>query len=174
MIFKGDIGTKIILNTGSNLSTGTVFKIYYRKPDGTTGSWTAQKESDDLSISYTTLSSSDLDVVGTWVLQSYVEISGWKGFGVSVNMIVGSPVTEVITTPAAAVLDTSIQGMLTAVNQAIAALIAGGAVQSYQIAGRNIQKMRLEELRDLRKELTQELALSKGNNRSYAKFCNPG
>ena len=173
MIFKGDIGTKIILNTGSNLSTGTVFKIYYRKPDGTTGSWTAQKESDDLSISYTTLSASDLDIVGTWALQSYVEISGWKGFGVSVNLIVGTPVTE-ITTPAATTYDTSIQGMLNAVDQAIAALIAGGAVQSYSIAGRNIQKMRLDELRNLRKELYQELALSKGNNRSFAKFCNPG
>ncbi|MBI5872698.1 MAG: hypothetical protein HZB36_00945, partial [Candidatus Omnitrophica bacterium] len=142
MIFKGDIGTKIILNTGSDLSTGTVFKIYYHKPDGTTGSWTAQKESDNLSISYTTLTLNDLNVVGTWVLQSYVEISGWKGFGVSVNLIVGTPVTEIVT-PAETTYDTSLQGMLNAVDQAIAAILAGGAVQSYSIGGRNIQKMSL-------------------------------
>lgn len=170
MIFKGDIGTKIILNTGSDLSTGTLFKIYYRKPDGTTGFWTAQKESDNTSISYTTLSSSDLDVVGTWVLQSYVEISGWKGFGVSVNLIVGTPVTETTPPPVTPAPSTTPEDMLTAVNQAIAANLAGGAVQSYSIGGRNIQKATLAELWKMRDDLTRLIGAKAGGGRTYAKF----
>ena len=170
MIFKGDIGTKIILNTNTDLATGSVFKIYYRKPDGTTGSWTAQKESDNTSISYTTLSANDLDVVGTWQLQSYVEISGWKGFGVSVNLIVGMPVTE--QTPLSVTPELSItpEDMLKAVNQAIAANLNGGAVQSYSIGGRNIQKATLAELWKMRDDLTRLIGAQKGGGRTYAKF----
>ncbi len=157
MIFKGDIGTKIILNTGADLSTGTVFKIYYRKPNGETNYWTAQKESDNTSISYTTIDSGDLDITGTWQLQSYVEISGWKGFGQVVSLLVSTPVTE-ISEPPAVSYDTTPQGMLKAVEEAIATLLAGGAVQAYSIAGRNIQKMTLEELRRLRNELKQQIS----------------
>lgn len=171
MIFKGDIGTKIILNTGADLSTGTVFRIYYRKPNGQTGYWTAQKESDNTSISYTTIDSGDLDVAGTWQLQSYVEISGWKGFGQAVSLVVNIPVTE-ITDPQAATYDTTPQGMLAAVEQAIAAILAGGAVQAYTIAGRNIQKMPLEQLYKLRDKLRQEIA-SPRDKTTYVSFGEP-
>ena len=170
MIFKGDIGTKIILNTNTDLATGSVFKIYYRKPDGTTGSWTAQKESDNKSISYTTQVVSDLDIAGTWVIQSYVEISGWKGYGVSVNMIVGTPVTETTPAPVVPALSTTPEDMLAAVNQAIAANLAGGAVQSYSIGGRNIQKATLAELWKMRDDLTRLIGAQKGGGRTYTKF----
>jgi len=81
MIYKGVIGAKLIVDVTGDISSGTVFKIYYRKPDGTTGSWTATKESNNTSISYTTTLASDLDQVGKWTLQSYSEVGGWKGYG---------------------------------------------------------------------------------------------
>lgn len=170
MIFKGDIGTKIILNTNTDLATGSVFKIYYRKPDGTMGSWTAQKESDNTSISYTTQVVSDLNIAGTWVIQSYVEISGWKGYGVSVNMIVGMSVMETPPAPITPALSTTPEDMLAAVNQAIAANLNGGAVQSYSIGGRNIQKATLAELWKMRDDLTRLIGAQKGGGRTYAKF----
>jgi len=40
-----DIGTKIILDCVEDISTATSPEIKYKKPDGTSGSWTAVKES---------------------------------------------------------------------------------------------------------------------------------
>lgn len=60
--------------------------------------------------------------------------------------------------------------LLTAVNQAIAANLAGGAVQSYTIGGRNLQKSTLKELMDLRHELENAIAAAAGGGRTLAKF----
>jgi hypothetical protein len=64
------------------------------------------------------------------------------------------------------------QEMLENVETAINARMAGGAVQSYSINGRNLQYVSLTELIKLRETLRQEIA--SGNSRtSYAKFVNP-
>jgi hypothetical protein len=62
--------------------------------------------------------------------------------------------------------------LLAAVEAAIAARLAGGAVQSYTMpGGRNIQYMTLSELRALRKELQAEVAnTSSSGGRTYASF----
>jgi hypothetical protein len=78
-VFKGDIGTKIILDAGSDISTGTSFSIVYQKPDGTTGSWTAILEGTQR-IYYLT-QSGDLDQIGAWKLQLRVELPSWQGRG---------------------------------------------------------------------------------------------
>lgn len=80
-IYKGDIGTKIIVSVGFDITAATVTKIYYKKPDGTTGSWTAVKEAGNTSISYTTTQVGDLNIPGTWTLQAYIEVGSWKGMG---------------------------------------------------------------------------------------------
>ena len=91
-IFKCDIGTKIIVAVGFNISSASVVKIYYRKPNGATGSWDATKEGDNVSISFTTTTSGELDVAGVWTLQAYVEISSWKGYGnITTELIVYEP-----------------------------------------------------------------------------------
>lgn len=64
------------------------------------------------------------------------------------------------------------QEMLEAVENAIAARMTGGAVQSYSISGRNIQYYSLDELRRLRDQLRQEIATGKSGT-TYARFDNP-
>lgn len=64
------------------------------------------------------------------------------------------------------------QEMLDNVRIAINSLVAGGAVQSYSIGGKNIQRMRLGELQDLEKNLERKLMSSKPNT-TYATFKNP-
>lgn len=90
MIYKGDIGAKIIVTVTENISLATVKTIKYKKPDGTVGSWTAVAESGNLAISYTTTAITDLDQAGTWILQAYIEMPGWSGHGdVSVELEIG-------------------------------------------------------------------------------------
>lgn len=60
--------------------------------------------------------------------------------------------------------------LLTAVKQAIATFLAGGAVQSYSIAGRNLQRCTLSELRELQRELEKRISAKAGEGRNYAKF----
>lgn len=84
-VYKGDIGTKIIVDTDMDLSSATVLKIYYIKPDGTKGSWTGTLEGTD-GISYTTTSASDLGAAGLWILQAYAEMSGGKWYGEAVAL----------------------------------------------------------------------------------------
>lgn len=84
-VFKGDLGTKLVVDTDVDISLATVLKIYYIKPDGTKGSWTGTLEGTD-SISYTTTTTSDLGQVGLWILQAYVEMSGGKWYGEAVGL----------------------------------------------------------------------------------------
>lgn len=71
-VYKGDIGVKIVLDCGLDISTATTKQIKYRKPRGDAGAWTATLESDNASLSYTTTAATDLSEVGTWRLQAYV------------------------------------------------------------------------------------------------------
>ncbi len=62
--------------------------------------------------------------------------------------------------------------MLDNVNTAIDARMTGGAVESYSIAGRNLQYISIDELVKLRSRLRQEV--SSGTSRtSYAEFRRP-
>jgi len=79
-------------------------------------------------------------------------------------------VGRTVEVPSEEALDTTAAGMLTAVNTAIAQILAGGAVQSYSIAGRNVQKMTLTELYDIRDRLQQEVNRAIGPARNYASF----
>lgn len=61
--------------------------------------------------------------------------------------------------------------MLDNVETAINAIMSGGAVQSYNIAGRNIQKYSLTELQNLRLQLKREIdAESSTGATNYAGF----
>lgn len=63
------------------------------------------------------------------------------------------------------------QAELTAVNEAILAIVQGKA-QSYSINGRQVTRLDLKELRELRKEL--EVIISRGTSGSFmlARFRN--
>lgn len=66
----------------------------------------------------------------------------------------------------------TVKEMLDNVNTAINAMNSGGAVQSYSIGGRNIQKISFSELLKLRKVLRQEIKAGRGST-TYARFDNP-
>ena len=84
-IYKNDIGTKIILDAGCDISTADVWKILYSKP-GTArvkGEWAAIPEGTE-SVYYIT-TADDLDVAGKWNVQLYIETPAWKGYGEKVS-----------------------------------------------------------------------------------------
>jgi len=74
----GDIGAIIRYTTTTDISAATVHKIKYRKPGGILGEWNGII-SGTYSVQFTTTLITDLDVPGTWQLQAYIEMPGWKG-----------------------------------------------------------------------------------------------
>ena len=63
---------------------------------------------------------------------------------------------------------------LDAVNSAIDSILSGGAVKSYSIGGRNIQRFSLADLYELRDRLTRSVARSSSTGtRNYAGFREP-
>lgn len=65
------------------------------------------------------------------------------------------------------------QEMLDNVRKAINAKLAGGAVQSYSISGRQLQNYSIDELWRLEENLVKRSAAETGGGRNYAKFVNP-
>ena len=90
-IHKGDIGTVFEVTvmekdatTGLlvvvDISTATLMQIKFKKPDGTTDTQTAvfTNAGADGKIEYVSVLT-DLDQVGNWKLQGYVEMPAWQG-----------------------------------------------------------------------------------------------
>lgn len=86
VIFVGDVGTEIILNCGSDISTGTLFQIKVTTPLGKSRTWAATLEG--LTSIKHILQNGDIDSAGEWVLQAYVEMPNWKGRGQPVTITV--------------------------------------------------------------------------------------
>jgi hypothetical protein len=89
-VFKNQGYFVLTLNTGINISTATVTRINYKKPNGVTGYFEA-------TISETTkliyqLTNDDLDIAGLWQLQAYVEIGGLKAYGEIVYQEIKKPI----------------------------------------------------------------------------------
>lgn len=78
-VFVGDIGTEIILDAGSDISSQTTLKIQYEKPDGTSGEWDASVYQTNYA-KYTT-QSGDIDMAGVWRFRIYVVLPSWRGYG---------------------------------------------------------------------------------------------
>ena len=89
-IYQNDIGTKIILDTETDLSDASVVKIKVKKPSGTTLEWDASIEDASAgTISYIIASSDILDETGLWSFQAYVEFSnGAKLHGETAKLMV--------------------------------------------------------------------------------------
>ena len=84
-IYKNDIGTKIKLDAGCDISAATVLKILYSKPGKTRveGEWAAS--ADGTNYAYYLTQAGDLDVIGTWHIQLYIESPTWTGYGETVD-----------------------------------------------------------------------------------------
>jgi len=70
---------KLILDVKADISTATVMRIYYRKPNGTKSYWAASAEGDR--AIYYKIQASDLDVAGVWKVQPYIVIGGEEIYG---------------------------------------------------------------------------------------------
>ena len=61
------------LDTGTSLTGASTVQIKYRKPDGSTGTWTASGAGTEVQRD---IESSENDQAGTWYFHSYVTFSG--------------------------------------------------------------------------------------------------
>jgi len=79
-IFKSQTLLTVKLETGLTITSATVKKILYRKPDGTTGFWTATADGTT-KLAYEVNLATDIDQAGIWKLQTFVTLSGKDGYG---------------------------------------------------------------------------------------------
>jgi hypothetical protein len=87
MIHAGQIGAIIRLTSDFDLSSADTIFIRYRKPDGSTGQWTATLNGTT-NIQYTTTDADDLDVPGEWTFQGYATfVNGSDNF---TNQVTGT------------------------------------------------------------------------------------
>ena len=98
-IHKGDIGTKFRVTVANNgtaidISTASVKRILFQKPDGVVYTKTATFETTgaDGMIYWTTTATTDLDKEGTWKIQALITMGGgtwrteWTTFKVHSNV----------------------------------------------------------------------------------------
>jgi hypothetical protein len=81
--YIGAIGVQILGDCGMDVSAATVAQLKVEKPDGTLVTWTAKPIIINGSpnwLSYTT-ASGDLDQVGRYAVQPYLEIGEFSGLG---------------------------------------------------------------------------------------------
>ena len=86
IIHVGDIGTTFMVTiveidgiTPVPITSATVKKILFKKPDGTKFSKDANlvTDGDDGKMEYVSISG-DIDIPGKWAMQGYIEIPGGK------------------------------------------------------------------------------------------------
>jgi hypothetical protein len=87
-VYIGDIGTRITLDCGTDISAATALQILVRKPDGSTVTWAAQA-SGTTALFFDTVAGS-LDMPGNWRLQAKVSIGVGTWSGETVNLEVHS------------------------------------------------------------------------------------
>lgn len=84
--YQGDIGLKVILDCGQDISASTDRAIQVRKPDGSTAIWNASIE-DNNYLTYIT-TGSDISQPGIYKLQSSMTLGDWTGRGKTATLIV--------------------------------------------------------------------------------------
>lgn len=90
-LFKTETLKPIILETDyNNLASADVTRILYRKPGGTEGFWQANVSGKNLIYQPV---AGDLDTVGQWTFQAYIEIGGQEGHGSLVTYQVQKPIS---------------------------------------------------------------------------------
>jgi hypothetical protein len=77
-LYKTQSYLTLRVNTGIDLSGADVRRILYKKPSGTRGYWPATADGQVLVYA---VQAGDIDQSGIWSFQSYIEVSGRKGFG---------------------------------------------------------------------------------------------
>jgi len=108
----------------------------------------------------------DVFIVEVWNETRAIDVIYSREFQAVSSTTLSQPIEDDSSTPTASEL-------LVLIDKAIRTRLAGGAVQSYAIAGRNLQYMTLTELRQLKNELQQQIAAEGGGARNYVSFTKP-
>lgn len=88
-VFKTQSLLSIVIETGyPSLGAASLKQIHYTKPSGTPGVWPATVSGTQLTY---TVTNGDIDEVGTWQFQAYIEIGGLKTYGAISNQFFGAP-----------------------------------------------------------------------------------
>lgn len=78
-IFVGQSALRFEADTGldsGQLTGAQALLIKYSKPDGSTGSWTATEDSEEVGvIYYDVINTSELDQAGSWLMWAHVTFS---------------------------------------------------------------------------------------------------
>lgn len=83
---QGDVGTLLKIDTQTDLSEMTTLRILFKRPDQTTGSWTAFLVEPTI-MGYVFVSG-DLNQIGIWSVQPFAESTDKVGYGEVVNFTV--------------------------------------------------------------------------------------
>jgi hypothetical protein len=78
-VYKDDVGTDIIVDTGVDISTATTAALKITKPDGTTATLTGSVYNSNY-IKFASIAST-FDQAGVYLLQAYVVMPAWTGHG---------------------------------------------------------------------------------------------
>ena len=154
-----------VIEIPESLNTNTVTYVIYKASDGSvfaSGSMTFVA-GINWKVAFTPLTENETYIVE--VNNATLEVKYSRNFRCVRNVTMTASVTTTV-----AATDAE---MLVKVNEAITAHLNGGAVQSYSIGGRNLQRCTLTELWDLRRKFEKMISDAAGGGRSYAKFVHP-
>lgn len=85
-IYVNDVGTEIVVDCGSDISTATTTDLLIHKPNGRVATWSGSIYNTNY-IKYTTILG-DLDEAGDYKIQAYIELPSWSGRGESTSFTV--------------------------------------------------------------------------------------
>lgn len=90
VIFKNQNALRFEAQVNVDLTGATVTQINYKKPSGTTGSFTTTIEDASNGIMYyDVIDTDELDEAGTWIMQAFVAFEdGRSAYGLSVKVVV--------------------------------------------------------------------------------------
>lgn len=77
-VYVGQGYLTLSLDTSIDLSGAANPRVYYTKPDGTKGYWSASISGQNIEYTFT---NADLDQEGTWYVQAYCTIGGLVAWG---------------------------------------------------------------------------------------------
>ena len=79
LYYVGDVGTEIIVDVCSDISTATLATLKVMKPDGTLATWVGSVYNTQY-VRYITVAG-DFDQIGEYRVQPYIEMPGFAGRG---------------------------------------------------------------------------------------------
>jgi hypothetical protein len=84
--YINEIGTDIIVDTGTDITGATDVSLKIKKPDDTTTEWDAAIN-DTNYLKHTTIVT-DFDQAGVYYLQASLTVNGWIGLGETAEFMV--------------------------------------------------------------------------------------